>query len=169
MKKTLKRLGALALALCLVLALGATALAAEGDPAVLNNGEVGGYTTPDTPTVQNKTIILKKELTAYNANETSINAPAISFSYAVTAGEAGINVTDATSDHNPARAVTVPTKAGITNGVSVTGTAANVIAWTNADTLTASTDGAANTKDLKISFDDVVFTGPGVYRYVITE
>ena len=164
--KNIKKISALVLALVMVLALTATALA----DVALDNGEVGGFTTADMPTVQDKTVILKKELTAYNLNETSIYAPAISYTYAVTAGDANISVTDAASDHaEGVGAVTVPTKAGITTGVTVTGTAENVIAWTNADTLTASTDGTANTKDLKISFSNVVFTGPGVYRYVITE
>ena len=77
-----------------------------------------------------------------------------------------MNVTDATSDHaDGIGALKVPTKAGITEGVAITGT----IEWTNAETLNADTDGEANYKDLKINFSNVVFTGPGIYRYVITE
>ena len=153
MKNTMKKALALALAV-LMMATG---------------GEVGGYTSPDSPKVQNKTLILKKELTAYNLDATQIQAPTISYTYAITAGDAGVNVTDEASDHTANTALTVPTKAGITAGVTLTGTAVNTIEWTNTDTLTASATGIANYKDLKINFSNVVFTGPGIYRYVITE
>ncbi len=33
----------------------------------------------------------------------------------------------------------------------------------------ADTDGAANTKDIQVDFNNVVFSGAGVYRYKITE
>ena len=168
MKNTIKKALALALAVLMMASLSVAAFA-DGE-AELTGGEVGGFTSPDTPTVQNKTLILKKELTAYNADEAAINAPTISYTYAIAAGAAGMNVTDAASDHvTGIGALTVPTKAGITAGVTLTGTAANTIAWTNTETLVAATNGAANYKDLKIDFSNVVFTGPGVYRYVITE
>ena len=170
MKNTMKKALALALAVLMMASL-SVAVFAEGE-AELTGGEVGGFTptSPDTPTVQNKTLILKKELTAYNANETTINAPTISYTYAITAGDAGVNVTDADSDHATGiGALTVPTKAGITAGVAITGTDENTIAWANTETLNADTAGAANYKDLKINFSNVVFTGPGIYRYVITE
>ena len=168
MKNTMKKALALALAVLMMASLSVAAFA-DGE-AELTGGEVGGFTSPDTPTVQNKTLILKKELTAYNADEAAINAPTISYTYAITAGDAGVNVTDAASDHATGiGALKVPTKAGITTGVTLTGTAANTIAWTNTETLVAATNGAANYKDLKIDFSKVVFTGPGIYRYIITE
>ena len=164
MKNTMKKALALALAVLMMASL-SVATFAEGE-AGLTGGEVGGYTSPDSPKVQNKTLILKKELTAYNLDATQIQAPTISYTYAITAGDAGVNVTDATSDHaDGIGALKVPTKAGITEGVAITGT----IEWTNAETLNADTDGEANYKDLKINFSNVVFTGPGIYRYVITE
>ena len=164
MKNTMKKALALALAVLMMASL-SVAVFADGE-AELTGGEVGGYTSPDSPKVQNKTLILKKELTAYNLDATQIQAPTISYTYAITAGDAGVNVTDATSDHaDGIGALKVPTKAGITEGVAITGT----IEWTNAETLNADTDGEANYKDLKINFSNVVFTGPGIYRYVITE
>ena len=167
MKNTMKKALALALAVLMMASLSVAAFA-EGE-AELTGGEVGGYTSPDSPKVQNKTLILKKELTAYNLDATQIQAPTISYTYAITAGDAGVNVTDEASDHTANTALTVPTKAGITTGVTLTGTAPNTIEWTNTDTLTASATGIANYKDLKINFSNVVFTGPGIYRYVITE
>lgn len=166
--KNIKRISALVLALVMVLAMSVTAFA-DGE-ATLTGGEVGGFTNPDTPTSQNKTIILKKELTAYNVDGVAVKAPTITYTYAITAGAAGLNVTDATSDHTSGVAVTTPTLAGAhPESVTITGTSANTIAWTNADELTTDTAGSANTKDLKIDFSNVVFSTPGVYRYVITE
>ena len=168
MKNTMKKALALALAVLMMASLSVAAFA-EGE-AELTGGEVGGYAQADSPTVQNKTLILKKELTAYNLDETQIQAPTISYTYTIAPVEPSFNVTDEASDHATGiGALTVPTKAGITAGVAITGTAENTIAWTNTDKLVAATNGAANYKDLKIDFSNVVFTGPGIYRYKITE
>lgn len=168
MKNTMKKALALALAVLMMASLSVAAFA-EGE-AELTGGEVGGYAQADSPTVQNKTLILKKELTAYNLDETQIQAPTISYTYTIAPVEPSFNVTDEASDHATGiGARTVPTKAGITAGVTLTGTAVNTIAWANTEKLNAATNGAANYKDLKIDFSNVVFTGPGIYRYVITE
>ena len=169
MKKGFRKIGAVLLTFAMALAMNATVFAA---PAELTNGEVGGSSTfaTDNPLSQDKSIILKKELTVYNVNETTINAPTISYTYAITAGAAGVSVTDATTDHANDTAVTVQTKAGVTpNLVTLSGTSANTIAWTSGETVTAADDGAANLKDLTIDFSNVVFGAAGVYRYVITE
>ena len=165
--KKLKKISALVLALVMVLAMTTTAFAAD-----LTDGEAGGSTTfaTDNPQSQGKTINIKKELTAYNVDEETINAPTITYTYAITAGVADIDVTDAASDHANSTAVHVKTKAGGTpNVVTLTGTSANTIAWSPAETLNASTGGTANYKNLTIDFSNVVFGAAGVYRYVITE
>ena len=69
MKNTMKKALALALAVLMMASLSVAAFA-EGE-AELTGGEVGGYTSPDSPKVQNKTLILKKELTAYNLDDPS--------------------------------------------------------------------------------------------------
>ena len=173
MKKGFKRIGAFLLTAVMTLAMNSTVFAA---PVDLTNGEVGGSTTfaKDNPTSQDKTINIQKELTVYNVNETTINAPTISYTYAITAGDAGVSVTDATSDHANNTAVTVQTKAGtgisdieITGQGQTAGTAK--IEWSPSETVTAADNGAANYKTLSIDFSDVVFGAAGVYRYVITE
>ena len=167
--KNMKKLGALLLALVMVLAMSSTAFA--DDPATLTGGEVGGFTTADTPTSQEKSINIAKELTVYNKDETTINAPTVSYSYAVTAGASGVSVTDATTDHANSTAVTVQTKAGNLTNLKVNGTSgtAGTIAWAPTETVTAADAGAANLKYLNIDFSEVVFGAAGVYRYVITE
>lgn len=167
MKDTRKKIGALIISAALVFGL-STTLFAAGE-AELTGGEVGGYTSTDSPTVQSKQVKIKKEITAYNRDGSSVNAPTISYTYAIEAGSAGVSITDEDSDHNPAAAVTKTTLAGITTGVTMTGTSANTIAWTTDDTLETADAGKPNYKDLTIDFSNVVFTAPGVYRYKLTE
>ncbi len=157
MKKNLKRIGALVLALCLVLALSVTAFAAED----LSTGIAGEWTAVDTPIILDKSVNLQKELYSDNADDEDVNAPTFGYTYAITAGSAGKTVVDDADNHDPATAVTVTTKAGIMTDLTYT----TSIAWTPADTLTE----GANTKDIAIDFSNVVFDGYGIYRYVITE
>lgn len=166
--KKLGRIGALAVALAMAAVLCASAFAAD-----LDSGEVGGYTAADSPTEQDKTIYLKKEITAYNpdAGVAFVYGPAITYNYQIAAasGTELVSITDDTTDHASGTAVTATAMPGVVTGVSMTGTAANKIEWTNADILDVSSDGTANYKKLAVNFSSVVFTQPGVYRYKITE
>lgn len=165
----MKKLVAIFLTVAMVLAMSVTAFA-DGE-ATLTSGEVGGSTfAKDNPSSQSKSIKIAKELKVYNVDEAKINAPTMSYTYAIAAGEADINITDATTDHNNDTAVTVKTKAGAEpSKVTLTGTSANTIAWTPAETVDATTDGKENLKYLTVDFSKVVFGAAGVYRYVLTE
>ena len=169
--KAFKKIGALILAGAMVLGMSVTTFA-EGE-VTLTNGEVGGSSTfaTDKPQSQSKSIKIAKELTVYNVDETTINAPTITYAYEVTAGSPGISITDAASDHENSTPVTVATKAGNLTGLKVNGTVGVTgnIAWSPTETVTANTTGAENLKYLTIDFSDVVFGAAGVYRYVITE
>jgi len=174
--KVWKKFSAVALALVMVLALGAPAFATAA--AELNDGttteqatwkgEAGTFASPDAITSQDKTLNLKKEITAYNVDTTTIKAPTISYTYTIAPATvtSGTTVSDKTDKHNPNGSVEVP----VTDGVG-TPTIANdgVVAWTTSDSLNAGTDGVANTKDIAIDFSSVVFGAPGVYRYAVTE
>lgn len=174
MKSTIKKIGALALALVIVLAMGTTAFAAD---MTGENGVIGEFTTADTATVQNDTVVIYKEITAYNPETCTVNAPTITFNYTIGAGAAGMTITDAYSHHNKINDAnvnaTVKTKAGV-GTPTITGTAAGVLAITPADQLAASVNGTANRFGITIDFTNVSFTsapgtGAGVYRYVISE
>lgn len=169
--KKLKKLSALALAIMMIALVG-TAWAVDTE---LTNGEVGGFAPGhvDDPQVQEKTVILQKEITAYNPDSAYVYGPEITYTYTIAAasGTELVSITDDTADHASGVATVATVNAGIMTP-TMTGTAANTIAWTNADILDADTvanGGAANIKNLIVDFSSVVFTAPGVYRYKITE
>ena len=153
----LKKIGAILLAVMMT-AICTVAWAADG----LNDGKFGTFSPADTVTTSStKAINIKKELYSDNANDLSVFAPTISYTYEITAGGAGKTIKDATSAHSPAASVTTTTIAGVTTGLTYT----TSISWSPANTLT---DGA-NTQNIVVDFSNVIFTGTGVYRYVITE
>ena len=156
----MKKPVALILVVIMLMAMTATAFA---DTTLNSNGEQGAFTSPDTPVAQNKTLILEKELKVYNLDEGKVNAPTITYNYAITPSviASGTTVTDKADKHTAEKSVTVPVKAGI-------GTFNASVSWAN-DELSAGTDGVKNVKDISIDFSSVVFTGAGIYRYIITE
>ena len=175
-----KKIGCLVLALIMVLAMTATAFAASEDMAGESGviGEFQAKDTPDTP-AKNASVIIYKEITAYNPEECTVNAPTITFNYTIThsAALAGKNIYDDESHHDPDDPATnahVLTKEGI-GTPTITGTGAGVLALVpGTNTLKASENGTANRFPLTVSFSGIDFTtepgtGSGVYRYQIDE
>ncbi|SDJ78458.1 hypothetical protein SAMN04487760_11521 [Lachnospiraceae bacterium G41] len=168
MKRGFKKFGAFLLVAAMTLAMNSTVFAAK---TLDDNGEQGVFTSKDTPAPQSKTLILEKEIKAYNVDGLDIKAPTISYTYSIAPATvtAGTEVTDSDKSgtiHDTGVTVTVPVQAGPA-GASIANS--GVLAWTNSDTLETATDGKKNVKDISIDFSQVVFAGAGVYRYEITE
>ncbi len=154
MKNTLKKLGAIALVLMLMMSLSVNAFAADmRDEA----GVIGEFTAPTVPTAQENTVIIYKELTAFNPAGSTVYAPAISYAYAIAPEEGGNTIKDAA-------AVEATVKTGLA-GATITGS----VAWSTDNELSTSDTGKANKKAITVDFSSVPWTGAGVYRYKITE
>lgn len=171
--KQIRKIGALVLAGAMMLAMSVTALAAGEANMTGESGVIGEFTTPDVATVQNDAVIIYKEITAYNPETVTVNAPAVTFNYTITPGSAGKGIYDASSHHNPAANAHAVTKAGV-GTPTITGTAANVITLVpGTNTFNASVNGTANRFPLTVNFSSINWntdgSGAGVYRYVITE
>ncbi len=142
-------------------------------------GVAGMWTDDDTPITQDKTINIRKEITAFNPNETLIYGPEIKYTYTIASasGNELVSITDEPGDHasNLATTATALGAEAITSGTPVItgqnndGTTTNQIRWFNTDILEASASGTANYKTFAVDFSNVVFSKPGVYRYKITE
>lgn len=149
--KKVKIISAAALAAILTVSSSAAVFAAN-DYETLTNGVVGTH----AGTALNKKIQLEKELVVYNQDETTIAEPDITYTYTLTAGSAGKQVTDIDS-------VSVKTKAGVLPDVKTA-----TVVYNNSD-ITAAPYGASNKKNFSFDFSDVNYTAAGVYRYVVTE
>ena len=152
----MKKLVSLILAIMMIAAVGA-AFATSMDLA--NDGVDGSKTNTTT----NTSVTIYKELTAFNPSATTINAPTISYSYAIS-GDVTIADSATITDSD---SIAVKPYAGST-ATSVTPSITSSVGWTPAETLTASSTGAANKKPLTVSFTGT-FPRAGVYRYLITE
>ena len=86
--KNIKKLGALLLALVLVLSLGATAFA---DSDLAGDGVDGSKTATESSTK----VTLYKELTVFNPSAAAVNAPTISYAYEIAGAAGGSTITDA--------------------------------------------------------------------------
>ena len=170
----LRKIGALMLAATLALTMCGAAFAADMDS---KDGVIGEFTAPDTPTPQGNTVLLYKEITAFNAENSDVNAPTITYNYTIAPGSADKQVKDAGGNdlHATGNAVAVQTKAGIINGATISGSVdgstytSGELRLTPSVQLTTSSTGVKNAFPLKVDFSNVTWTGAGVYRYVITE
>lgn len=155
--KNVKKIGALVLAVVMVLAMSSTAFAEE---TIGNTGIVG-----TTSSTLNAVVKIPKTLKVFNPDENSVYAPNITYTYAVAAGTAEIEITD----YQSVKAKTkTPTPAQMPTLTS------NTLSWSSASTtLGASSSGdnssTNNVQYLELTFTSSAFTAAGIYRYKITE
>ena len=152
-----KRLIALMLTIVMAFAMSATAFASA---EMSDKGEIGNFAPNGSPESKAKTVVIYKQLVAYNPENLDVNAPTITYSYTIApATVSALKITDGQ---------TTPVTADVKPGEgSPTITSAS---WTNDDTLkTTAADQNQNVKPITIDFSSVVFPSAGVFRYEITE
>lgn len=175
----MKKLLALVLATMMVMAMATTAFAVDADMKGdgSEDGVIGEYTAQDTQTKYGNTVILYKEIKAYNESAGSVYAPTITYNYTIAPGAAGAQVKDAggVELHESENAVEVQTKAGPT-GAKIFGSVDNgtnyiegQLAFTPSVSLNTSAAGTKNVFKLKVDLSGVEWKAAGVYRYIITE
>ena len=152
MKRILRKMTSMCIAVAVVAAMGLTSLAVED---INGNGSVIG--DKDPAAALTSSLIIEKELTAYNPITTQVYAPNITYTYAI----AGIDAQKVITDSDGVQATTKPGPAGaaITSSIS----------WASTELINASATGEANRKQLTIDLSGVTFPGAGVYRYQISE
>lgn len=144
----MKKIGALVLALVMVLAMNVNAFAATVLPAG------GKVTTGDTE------LTIKKEIAFFAPDTTEINYPAISYTYTIApATDAAGTITDSAGN-------TATVKVGVTDGV-VMGTDNKAVFV--AGSVAASTTGALKEDSFAVSVVLAKFSSAGIYRYQLTE
>ncbi len=148
--KNLKKIGALLLALVLVLSLSAAAFA---DSDLAGDGVDGSKAATESSTK----VTLYKELTVFNPSAATVNAPTISYTYEIAGAAGGSTITDADS-------ISAVTYDGV-GAPTITPT----VTWAPSESVNASAAGAKNTKPIEVDFSGVAFPRAGVYRYKITE
>ena len=153
----------------------AVAFAADEDMSGQSGviGEFQAADTPDTP-AKNNTLVIYQEITAYNKDGKTVNAPTVTYTYTIT----GLNGSKAVKDaggaalHKSTQPVSVITKdarSATIGAASITGTGTGVLALTPTNQLKASDNGTANRFPLTLDFSGCTWTGAGVYRFQIDE
>lgn len=169
----LKKISALIMAIMMIAVVGL----AFADAATMNgqNGVIGEFEQPDTATTQDDTVVIYQEITAYNKDGKTVNAPTVTYTYTIIGlnGEKAVKDAGGTALHGSGESAVVITKdassATIGGAATITGTGTGVLALTPADQLEASDNGTANRFPLTIDFFDCTWTGAGVYRFQIDE
>ena len=151
-KNLLKRIGAVALALAVSMTMGTAAFAADASTA---------KGVADVAESNETTLTIPKTIYVYNDESTNVYQPDITYTYTV--GTVETTSADTVTDVSGNKATV---KSGISGGVTLTTDKAE---FKNTDTVTASTSGAAITKNIVVSVDLSQFSSAGVYRYSITE
>jgi len=149
----LKRIGALALAAVMTLGFSSVAFAADENPATTT-------VVDKTVTADDATVSIKKEMVFINAEATTVREPNIVYTYTISAASGvSATVTDANG-------LTGTVKDGVAGAIV---NATDTITFTDTVTASASANGVADVKYASFSFNQDVFTAPGIYRYKIVE
>ena len=167
--KNMKKIGALVLALVMVLSLSAMALA-EGEAKTDDTwNDYNGIESSEN------TLKIAKALVFKNAEATTVREPNITYTYTISSTDPDPAAITGVDKETPANEWTVPVKAGplaaVTGAITDT---TSTITFADTNTFGATAAGASNTKYAAFTFDttkfkvDDVLTA-GIYRYAIAE
>ena len=171
----MKKLVAIFLTVAMVLAMNISWAAPEdmtNESGVI--GEFQDADTPDTP-AKDKSLIIYQEITAYNKDGKTVNAPTITYTYTITGLNGQKQVKDAGGaalheSEQPVAVITKDARAATIGAATITGTSAGELALTPTDQLTASDKGTANRFPITIDFSACTWAGgAGVYRFQIDD
>ena len=171
----LKKIGAILLAVMMMAMAGVSNASSTPEDMTGESGVIGEFTQPDTPTTKVNQLKIYQEITAYNKDGKTVNAPTVTYTYTITGLAGGKQIKDAggAALHNSELSSTIMTKdassTSIGGAATITGTGNGVLALTPADQLAASDNGTANRFPLTIDFSGCTWTGAGVYRFRIDE
>ena len=159
--KALKRIGAVVLAIMMIAFVGAAFAA--------NNGDVYQDDSLTTVDANNKKIPMTKSIIMFNLNGSDVYEPNISYTYSVApvTDELGTITDDGELNNN--NPVTVQVNAGVSDGVTFSGTDGTITFSSDNTIVATDANGVEVEKSTNLTVDLGKFTHAGVYRYIITE
>lgn len=173
--KRLRKISALVLAIMMIAVVGLAYGSSVPETMTSTNGVIGAFSAADTPdSAKNSSLVIYQEITAYNKDGKTVNAPTVTYTYTITGLNGGKTVKDAggTSLHGsgqPSTVITKDARSSVIGSATITGTGAGALALTPTDQLKASDNGTANRFPLTIDFSGCTWTGAGIYRFQIDE
>lgn len=168
--KNVKKIGALVLALVMVLAMGTTAFA---DTTDISNGGVtsDGTRSTDTFNALSNTVSINKGIVFINDETTNVYEPNITYTYVISGvdvTDGGITVTDEHSATPEHKAVVYDTNT-LTGYVTNTDNKATVTFADGNAFVSATAAGTEVKKAFTFTFVPSAFPHAGIYRFLITE
>ena len=171
MKSTFKKIGALVLAVVMVMAMNVTAFAADTE---ISDGGIQSKPTDranDAFSAEDNTVTINKGIVFINDEATDVYEPNITYTYTIS----GVDVTDGgitvTDEHSatPAHQAVVYDTNGLTGYVSNTNNQATVTFADGNAFVSATAAGTEVKKAFTFTFVPSAFPHAGIYRFLITE
>lgn len=125
-----------------------------------DDSSAAGAIVDQTVTEDNETVSIKKEIVFVNAENTTVREPNITYTYTLSA------VTSVTATVKDSAGLQATVKPGVAAAIS---TGVDTIVFKDTVTGSATPAGTPIAKYADLTFDQDVFTAPGIYRYQIVE
>jgi hypothetical protein len=154
MLKLTKKLGIAVLAATASMAFAATAFGATLPS--------GGVWEAGSGASSENAITIPKQIVFVNAESTTVREPNIVYTYTLSAATpGGATVEDENGNKGTVKEGVIAANTNTNHAVAVT--------YADTNTASATSDGTADQKTFTFNFDPTQFSGPGIYRYLVTE